>query len=182
MKILSFAAILVTVCAVAACSDDDGTGGEGGAGGGGGASGSSTSTVSSSTGTTTVTTTGTGGSGEGGSGEGGSGGEGGGADCQTQCFDDNQQGALEFFQLTLDACGCAEGATCVSSCDTEDAETDACGDDGSGDLLVALQGNEACVECMAALPDEDACVAVVEEGCTASEGCTAFAECVAACP
>ena len=191
MKILSFAAVLVTVCAVAACSDDDGAGGNGGAGGGGGASSTTTSSVSSSTGTTTVTTTGTGGSGEGGggvggSGEGGSGegggGEGGGVDCQTQCFDDNQRGALEFFQLTLDTCGCAEGATCVSSCDTEDAETDACGDDGSGDLLVALQGNEACVACMQGLPDEDPCVATVEEGCTASTECTAFVTCVAACP
>ncbi|WP_437756288.1 hypothetical protein [Sorangium sp. So ce1389] len=180
MKILSFAAILVTVCAVAACSDDDSTGGNGGAGGGGGATSSSTSTVSSSTGTTTGTTTGTGGSGEGGSGVGGSG-EGGGVDCPTQCFEDNQQGALEFLQLTVDACGCAEGATCVSDCDTADPETDVCGDDGTGDLLAA-QGNEACVNCIDGLADDDACIAAVEEGCTASEGCSAFATCVAACP
>ncbi|WP_437623056.1 hypothetical protein [Sorangium sp. So ce1151] len=177
MKILSFAAILVTVCAVAACSDDGGSGGDGGAGGGGGASSSSTSSVSS----TTVTTTGTGGSGEGGNGEGGEGGEGGGVDCSSQCFDDNAQGALEFLQLTVDACGCAEGATCASDCDTADAETDVCGDDGTGDLL-AVQGNEACVDCIDGLPDDDACIATVEEACTASEGCTAFTECVAACP
>ncbi|WP_437654564.1 hypothetical protein [Sorangium sp. So ce1182] len=176
MKILSFAAILVTVCAVAACSDDGGSGGNGGAGGAGGASSSSTSSVSS----TTVTTTGTGGSGEGGNGEGGNG-EGGGVDCSTQCFDDNQQGALEFLQLMVDACGCAEGATCASDCDTADAETDVCGDDGTGDLL-AVQGNEACVDCIDGLADDDACIATVEEGCTASDGCTAFSDCVAACP
>ncbi|WP_438007502.1 hypothetical protein WME89_01480 [Sorangium sp. So ce321] len=186
MKILSFAAILVTVCAVAACSDDGGSGGNGGAGGGGGASSSSTSSVSSSTGTTGTGGNGEGGNGEGGSGEGGSGeggnGEGGGVDCPTQCFDDNQEGALEFFQLTLDTCGCAEGATCASSCDTTDAETDVCGDDGTGDILVAVQGNEACVDCLDGLPDDDSCIATVEEGCNASEGCTAFANCVAACP
>ncbi|MGK3989397.1 hypothetical protein WME99_40500 [Sorangium sp. So ce136] len=181
MKILSFAAILVTVCAVAACSDDDNTGGEGGAGGGGGASSATTSSASSSTVTTTGTTTGTGGSGEGGNGEGGEGGEGGGVDCPTQCFDDNQAGALEFFQLTLDTCGCAEGASCASACDTADAETDVCDDDGSGNIL-ALQDNEACVDCVDGLADEDACLATVKEGCDASEGCTAFADCVAACP
>ncbi|WP_437927919.1 hypothetical protein WMF37_01335 [Sorangium sp. So ce291] len=175
MKILSFAAILVTVCAVAACSDDGGTGGDGGAGGGGGAS----STTSSSSSSSTVTTTGTGG--DGGNGDGGNGGEGGGVDCSAQCVDDNQAGALEFFQLTLDTCGCAEGASCASACDTEDAETDVCGDDGSGNIL-AIQGNEACADCMDGLADEDPCLATVEEGCGASEECTAFVSCVAACP
>ncbi|MGK3967568.1 hypothetical protein WMF01_44120 [Sorangium sp. So ce1667] len=182
MKSLSFAAILVTMCAVAACSDDGGSEGDGGAGGGGGATGTSTSTSS------TVTTTGTGTGGAGGSGagggdegEGGEGGAGGGADCTTQCFEDNQAGALEFIQLTLNACGCAEGATCTSICDTADPETDVCSDDGTGDFLAA-QGNEACITCIDELEDEDACIAVVEEGCSASDGCDAFATCVAACP
>ncbi|WP_434044288.1 MULTISPECIES: hypothetical protein [Sorangium] len=182
MKILSFAAILVTVCAAAACSDDGGSGGDGGAGGGG-ASGSTTSTTSSGSGSSV--TTGTGGNGEGGSGEGGSGeggsGEGGGLDCTDQCFEDNQQGGLEFLQFTLDSCGCAEGATCIGSCDTADAETDVCGDDGSGDLL-SIAGNTACVDCLEGLADEDACIKTVEDACTASEGCNAFTECVAACP
>ncbi|WP_437507645.1 hypothetical protein [Sorangium sp. So ce1099] len=181
MKTLSFAAILVTMCAVAACSDDGGSGGEGGAGGGGGATSTSTSTSASST----VTTTGTGTGGAGGSGAGGGdtggGGTGGGADCTTQCFEDNQEGALAFIQLTLDACGCAEGASCTSICDTTDPETDVCSDDGTGDFLAA-QGNEACITCIDELEDEDACIAVVEEGCDADEGCTAFATCVAACP
>ncbi|WP_437287570.1 hypothetical protein [Sorangium sp. So ce406] len=179
MKILSFAAILVTVCAAAACSDDGGSGGDGGAGGGGGASGSTTSTTSSGSGSSV--TTGTGGSGEGGSGEGGGGEGGGGLDCTDQCFEDNQQGGLEFLQFTLDACGCAEGATCASTCDTTDEATDVCGDDGSGDLL-SIQGNAECVECLEGLADEDACIKTVEDACTASEGCNAFAECVAACP
>ncbi|KYF64460.1 hypothetical protein BE11_45155 [Sorangium cellulosum] len=178
MKILSFAAILVTVCAAAACSDDGGSGGDGGAGGGGGASGSTTSSGSGSS--VTTGTGGEGGSGEGGSGEGGSG-EGGGVDCTAQCFEDNQQGGVEFLQLTLDACGCAEGATCASTCDTTDEATDVCGDDGSGDLL-AIEGNTACVDCLDGLADEDACIKTVEDACTASEGCNAFAECVAACP
>ncbi|WP_437576775.1 hypothetical protein [Sorangium sp. So ce887] len=186
MKSLSFAAILVTVCAVAACSDDGGSGGDGGAGGGGGASGTTTS--SSSGPSSTVTGTGgggEGGSGEGGSGEGGSGeggsGEGGGGDCTTQCFEDHTAGALEFLQLTLDTCGCAEGATCASACDTTDPETDACEDDGSGNLR-ELEGNQACLDCVDGLEDEDACIGTVETGCSASEGCAAFATCVAACP
>ncbi|WP_437482691.1 hypothetical protein WME75_41360 [Sorangium sp. So ce1014] len=181
MKSLSFAAILVTVCAVAACSDDGGSGGDGGAGGGGGASGTTASSSSGPSSTVTGTGTGTGTGGEGGSGEGG-GGEGGGADCTTQCFEDHTVGALEFFQLTLDTCGCAEGATCASACDTTDPETDACEDDGSGNLQTALEGNDACLDCVDGLEDEDACIGTVEAGCSASEGCAAFAACVTACP
>ncbi|WP_437598907.1 hypothetical protein WMF28_39580 [Sorangium sp. So ce590] len=172
MKSLNFAAILVTVCAVAACSDDGGSGGDGGAGGGGGASGTTTSSSSSG-----PSSTGTGGDGGGG----GEGGEGGGGDCPTQCFEDHTAGALEFLQLTLDTCGCAEGATCASACDTTDPETDVCGDDGSGDLR-AIEGNEACLNCVDGLEAEDACIGTVETGCSASEGCAAFATCVAACP
>ncbi|WP_438025706.1 hypothetical protein [Sorangium sp. So ce233] len=178
MKTLSFAAILVTVCAVAACSDDGGSGGDGGAGGGGGASGTTTSTTSSGPGSTV--TTGTGGNGEGGNGEGGNG-EGGGVDCTEQCFADNQQGGVEFVTLTVEACGCAEGATCASTCDTTDETTDVCADDGSANFL-GLQGNEACVDCIDGVEDDDACIKTVEDACTASEGCNAFAECVAACP
>ncbi|XXX80687.1 hypothetical protein WMF30_18180 [Sorangium sp. So ce134] len=173
MKSLSFAAILVTVCAVAACSDGGDSEGDGGAGGGGGASGT---TTSSSTSSSTVTT-GTGGSGEGGSGEGGSGGIDSG--CAMQCIEDNRQGAVEFLRMTLEACGCAEGATCASSCDTTEAETDACGDDGSANLQ-ALPENEACVDCVDGV-GEDACLATVEERCSASEGCDAYVTCIAEC-
>ncbi|WP_437688807.1 hypothetical protein [Sorangium sp. So ce176] len=183
MKSLSFAAILVTVCAVAACSDDGGSGGDGGAGGGGGASGTTTSTTSAGSGSSV--TTGTGGNGEGGNGEGGNGeggnGEGGGAACTEQCFEENQQGGVEFLTLTLEGCGCVEGATCASTCDTADETTDACADDGSASFP-GLQGNDACVDCLEGLADEDACIKTVEDACTASEGCNAFAECVAACP
>ncbi|WP_049949525.1 hypothetical protein [Sorangium cellulosum] len=176
MKSLSFAAILVTVCAVAACSDDGDPGGDGGAGGGGGASGTTTSSSSSSS---VATGTGTGGSGEGGSGEGGGGGEGGGADCAAQCIEDNQQGAVAFLELTLEACGCAESATCASDCDTADAETDACEDDGSANVQ-GLIGNEACRNCVGGL-QEDACIDTSAEQCAANEGCAAYITCVSEC-
>ncbi|AUX31213.1 MULTISPECIES: hypothetical protein [Sorangium] len=172
MKSLSFAAILVTVCAVAACSDEGGPEGDGGAGGGGGASGTTTSSSSS----TVTTGTGTGGSGEGG---GGGGGGGGSADCAAQCFEDNQQGAVAFLELTLEACGCAEGATCVSSCDTTEAETDACGDDGSANLQ-GLRGNEACLNCVDGLR-EDECLDTFAGQCAADEGCAAYITCVSEC-
>ncbi|WP_437337836.1 hypothetical protein [Sorangium sp. So ce394] len=175
MKSLSFAAILVTACAVAACSDDGDPGGDGGAGGGGGASGTTTSSSSSST---VTTGTGTGGSGEGGSGEGG-GGEGGGADCATQCIEDNQQGAVAFLEMTLEACGCAESAACASDCDTAEAETDACEDDGSANLQ-GLIGNQACRDCVGGL-QEDACIDTSAEQCAADEGCTAYITCVSEC-
>ncbi|WP_437614311.1 hypothetical protein WMF20_15175 [Sorangium sp. So ce834] len=173
MKSLSFAAILVTVCAVAACSDEGGPEGDGGAGGGGGASGTTTSSSSS----TVTTGTGTGGSGEGGGGGGGGGG--GSADCAAQCFEDNQQGAVAFLELTLEACGCAEGATCVSSCDTTEAETDACGDDGSANLQ-GLRGNEACLNCVDGLR-EDECLDTFAGQCAADEGCAAYITCVSEC-
>ncbi|WP_437727502.1 hypothetical protein [Sorangium sp. So ce861] len=177
MKSLSFAAILVTVCAVAACSDDGDPGGDGGAGGGGGASGTTSSSSSSSV----TTGTGTGGSGDGGGSEGG-GGEGGGGstdECAEQCFDDNQEGAVAFLELTLEACGCAEGATCASSCDTTEAETDACQDDGSANLQ-GLPGNEACLDCVDGL-QEDACLDTFAEQCAADGGCEAYVTCVSEC-
>ncbi|WP_437562063.1 hypothetical protein [Sorangium sp. So ce542] len=176
MKSLSFAAILVTVCAVAACSDDGDPGGDGGAGGGGGASGTTTSSSSSS-----VATTGTGGSGDGGSGDGGSGdgGSGSGEDCAEQCIEDNQEGAVAFLELTLEACGCAASAACASDCDTAEAETDACEDDGSANVQ-GLIGNQACRDCVGGL-QEDACIDTSAEQCAADEGCAAYITCVSEC-
>ncbi|AUX46118.1 hypothetical protein SOCE26_076230 [Sorangium cellulosum] len=180
MKTLSFAAILVTVCAVAACSDDGGSGGDGGAGGEGGASGTTTTTSASSS--TVSTGTGTGGGGDEGGGGAGSGDECSdqGDECGSCCVEGNQAGALEFFELTLGSCGCEAAAPCAAECDTGEAETDVCGDDGVN--ILALQSNEACITCVDGLAEDDACFAPATEGCDASEGCTAFVECVETCP
>ncbi|KYF46918.1 hypothetical protein BE04_08285, partial [Sorangium cellulosum] len=100
-------------------------------------------------------------------------------DCAAQCIEDNQQGAVAFLELTLEACGCAESATCASDCDTADAETDACEDDGSANVQ-GLIGNEACRNCVGGL-QEDACIDTSAEQCAANEGCAAYITCVSEC-
>ncbi|WP_437630648.1 hypothetical protein [Sorangium sp. So ce854] len=170
MKTLGFAAILVSVCAMAACTVTSG-GGDGGAGGEGGEGGATTTTTTSSSG--------------GGDG-GGTGGEGGAGVCadatEDECFDccDEAEpdaltalGGYGFWE-----CGCAEESPCADVCDTTDATTDACGDDGT--IIEDVQ-NADCVMCLNELSDDDACFVAATDACDADEECKPYLECLLSC-
>lgn len=186
--ILGFAAILVTVCGMAACSDEGGENGAEGEGGDGRAS------------TTTATGSGdaTGGDGSGGDGPGGdaAGGDGSGGDqgasgdcsgevgeaCGDCCLEANRQGAAALTILMFQHCGCATDAPCAADCDTTDAATDVCADDGTVDTQVlSANANIACVECTGEIDAEAPCLGDVAEACLADEGCAAFVFCANGC-
>ncbi|WP_437671632.1 hypothetical protein [Sorangium sp. So ce131] len=185
MKSLKFAAILVSVCAVAACSDDGGGGGSGGEGGAGGGPGGTTTTSASST---VTTGTGTGGGNEGG---GGNGGGGSGSECadlaEDACFEccsaEHEEGDAELSRLVVESCACGEGATCNDVCDTEDAATDACADDGT--INPEAEPTEACVNCLNGVlgggAEPDACLTDVVDGCAANTDCRALLTCGQGC-
>ncbi|WP_437619123.1 hypothetical protein [Sorangium sp. So ce1151] len=172
MKAFSFAAILVSVCAMAACKVGDGTG-SGGAGGDGGSGGSDT---------TTTTTSGTGGEG----GEAGGTGEGGGGECAEEAAEEcddccdmafpDEYAALNghgFWQ-----CGCVADSPCADVCDTTDATTDACGDDGTVDLEVQ---NADCVQCLNEVDPSDACYEAATTACNDDEDCKPYLGCLLSC-
>ncbi|CAN96558.1 MULTISPECIES: hypothetical protein [Sorangium] len=180
MKTFGFAAILTTMCALAACSGDDGArdaGGPGGADGQGGASGATVSIAVSST------------AGEGGAaGVEGEGGAGGGSECAGAtgdactecCIDAHRAGAGALLALTIGFCGCEAGAPCAATCDTADEATDACVEEGGVDVA-ALRDNAECMECMAALSADAACYASSGDDCMQSEECEAFVLCSSGC-
>ncbi|WP_437587011.1 hypothetical protein [Sorangium sp. So ce1000] len=183
MKMFGIAAILTTMCALAACSGDDGTrnaddaGDADGTGGAPGAPGVTVSIAVSST------------AGEGGAagagGEGGAGGDGEcagmtGEACAACCVDAHRAGAVAFLALTIGFCGCEAGAPCAAQCDTADEATDACVEEGSINVS-ALQGNAECLECVLALPADAACYASSGDGCMQSDECEAFVVCSGGC-
>ncbi|WP_438014439.1 hypothetical protein WMF18_26455 [Sorangium sp. So ce315] len=174
MKTLGFAAILVSMCAMAACTVTSG-GGDGGAGGEGGEGGATTTSTSSTT---------TGG-GEGG----GGGGEGGGDatnecaplelnECVECCQTEHASEAETFEQLTFWHCGC-EVERCAAICDTEDAATDVCGD-GIANLDV---DNPNCAACVAeeAAAETSECYDAAYTACGEEGDCQALTECSDAC-
>ncbi|XXY52172.1 hypothetical protein WME91_13600 [Sorangium sp. So ce269] len=172
MKAFGFAAILVSVCAMAACKVGDGTG-SGGAGGDGGSGGSDTTTTTSGTG------------GEGGEG-GGTGGEGGGNECSgleatacTECCSEAHPSEVEVFtELTFLYCGCTATSRCAADCDTTDPTTDVCGDDGEVNLAV---DNPNCETCVAEESSTGTCYDDAYAACEEDEDCQALTDCSDTC-
>lgn len=172
MKALGFAAILVSVCAMAACTINGGDGGDGGDDGTGGEGGSTT--------TSSSTTSGTGG--EGGGEGGGGGGDGVCADesaatCQTCCDTELPDEAALLMGYVFSQCGCAADSPCASVCDTTDATTDSCTDDGT----MAEVTNPDCVMCLNDLESDAACYDAAMDDCDGDEDCTPFLECLVSC-
>lgn len=170
MKAFGIAAILVSVCAMAACqvSSGDGDTGAGGAGG-------------STTTTTTATTSSTG---EGGSnGTGGESGEGGGdanvcaeqSDCDDCCAEQHAAELEELYHLTYWFCGCEAAAPCRDVCDTTDSTSDVCAD-GVVNLEV---DNDACDSCITDAADD--CHIAAEEACAEADNCKALIACSDSC-
>ncbi|XXT15988.1 hypothetical protein WME94_37650 [Sorangium sp. So ce429] len=172
MKAFGFAAILVSVCAMAACKVGDGTG-SGGAGGDGGSGGSDT---------TTTTTSGTGGEG----GEAGGTGEGGGGECAEAAAEECDDCCDEAFPDEYEAlnshgfweCGCVADSPCADVCDTTDATTDACLDDGTVSLEVQ---NADCVACLNGVDPSDACYETATTACNDDEDCKPYLGCLLSC-
>ncbi|WP_437964670.1 hypothetical protein WMF04_33950 [Sorangium sp. So ce260] len=169
MKALGFAAILVSVCAMAACtvtSGEDGTGGDGGTGGEGG---SDASTTSSGVG------------GEGGEG----GGEGGGGvcadespdDCQTCCDAELADESALLMGYGFAQCGCAADSPCADVCDTTDATTDSCNDDGT----MADVTNPDCVMCLNDLEQDAPCYDAATDDCDGDADCKPYLTCLVSC-
>ncbi|XXX73375.1 hypothetical protein WMF30_37620 [Sorangium sp. So ce134] len=167
MKAFGFAAILVSVCAMAACtvtSTDNGTGGSGGEGGEGGA------------GTTTSSS---------GGGEGGEGGEGGGNECSglelqacVDCCSEAHPSETEALtKLNYWHCGCVV-TRCAEICNTTDTASDVCGEDGEVNLDVDNPNCDACVA------DESATGACYDDAladCADADDCKALTECSDVC-
>lgn len=174
MKAFSFAAILVSVCAMAACKVGDGTGSGGAGGDGDGGSGASD---------TTSTTSGTGG--EGGE-DSGTGGEGGGDECSgleaeacTTCCSEAHSSEVEVFtELTYVYCGCSATSRCAAECDTTDPTTDVCGDDGSVNLAV---DNPNCETCVAEESSTGTCYDDAYTACGEEADCQALTDCSDKC-
>ncbi|WP_437752644.1 hypothetical protein [Sorangium sp. So ce1389] len=172
MKAFSFAAILVSVCAMAACKVGDGTG-SGGAGGDGGSGGSDT---------TSTTTSGTGGEG----GEAGGTGEGGGGECAEAAAEECDDCCDTAFPDEYEAlnshgfweCGCVADSPCADVCDTTDATTDACGEDGMVNLEVQ---NADCVACLDEVDPSDACYEAATTACDDDENCKPYLGCLLSC-
>ncbi|WP_437500209.1 hypothetical protein [Sorangium sp. So ce1099] len=172
MKAFGFAAILVSVCAMAACKVGDGTG-SGGAGGDGGSGGSDT---------TTTTTSGTGGEG----GEAGGTGEGGGGECAeeaAEACDDCCDAAFPEEYEALNGhgfwqCGCVADSPCAEKCDTTDATTDACGEDGT--VILEVQ-NADCVACLDEVDPSDECYEAATTACDEDEDCKPYLGCLLSC-
>ncbi|WP_437596349.1 hypothetical protein WMF28_27560 [Sorangium sp. So ce590] len=172
MKALGFAAILVSVCAMAACTITDGDGGTGGEGGTGGSTSTSTSTTS-------------GAGGEGGE-DSGTGGEGGGNECSsleaqacmTCCSEARPSEAEAFNALTFLHCGCAAESRCAAFCDTTDSTTDVCGEDGEVNVEV---NNTDCELCVIEESETGPCYDDAYTACEAAEDCQALTECSNSC-
>jgi len=173
MKAFGFAAILISVGMMAACTVTSGDGDTSGDGGSG-ASGSTTSSA----------TTGEGGSG---GGEGGAGGTGGGevcADAETaddcsDCCDETYPEGLEALGIHgFQQCGCAADSACASVCDTTDATSDVCNDDGTINLDA---NNPDCVECLDNLEEDDACIEAAGAACEDDATCLPYLECLGTC-
>ncbi|WP_437996089.1 hypothetical protein WMF26_33610 [Sorangium sp. So ce185] len=169
MKAFNFAAILVSVCAMAACTVTDGSG-DGGEGGTGGEGGAGT--------TTTTTTSGTGG-------EGGEGGEGGGgvcaeesaATCQTCCDEELPDESALIMGYIFSQCGCAADSPCADVCDTTDATTDSCSDEGGMTDVT----NPDCVMCLNELEADAPCYEAAATDCEGDEDCSPYFECLSSC-
>ncbi|WP_433927579.1 hypothetical protein AB3662_31245 [Sorangium cellulosum] len=173
MKTLGFAAILVSVCAMAACTVNGG-GGSGGAGGDDGEGGSDTTTTTSST------TTG-----------GGEGGEGGGDttnectplafdECVTCCQDANSAEVEALTTLTFWHCGCEATSRCAQYCDTTDEATDVCGEDGVVNVEVDNLDCETCVIEESA-PEDSECYEAAYTACGEADDCQALTACSDTC-
>ncbi|WP_437323640.1 hypothetical protein [Sorangium sp. So ce381] len=175
MKAFGFAAILISVGVMAACTVTSGDGDTSGDGGSG-ASGSTT---------TSSATTGEGGSGGTGGGEGGAGG--GGevcADAETaddcsDCCDETYAEGVEALGIHgFEQCGCAADSACASVCDTTDATSDVCNDDGT----INLDANNAdCVACLNDLAEDDACIEAAAAACEDDAACSPYLECLGTC-
>ncbi|WP_438022980.1 hypothetical protein [Sorangium sp. So ce233] len=174
MKTLGFAAILVSVCAMAACTvtSGDGSGGAGGDGGAGGSDATSTTTSSATTG-------------------GGEGGEGGGDatnectplafdECVECCQEANAGEVERLTELTFWYCGCEATIRCAQYCDTTDAATDVCGDDGVVNLEVDNLDCETCVIEESA-PEDSECYEAAYTACGEAEDCQALTACSDTC-
>ncbi|WP_437955151.1 hypothetical protein WME76_26810 [Sorangium sp. So ce119] len=173
MKTLGFAAILVSVCAMAACTVNGGSG-SGGAGGDDGEGGSDASTTTSST------TTG-----------GGEGGEGGGdvtnectplefEECVTCCQDANSAEVEALTKLTFWHCGCEATIRCAQYCDTTDEATDVCGEDGVVNMEVDNLDCETCVIEESA-PVDSECYDAAYTACGEADDCQALTACSDTC-
>ncbi|WP_437293518.1 hypothetical protein [Sorangium sp. So ce426] len=173
MKALGFAAILISVGMMAACTVTSGNGdtsGDGGAGGDG------------STTTTSSATTGEGGSGGTGGGEGG-GGTGGanvcaeetGDECMDCCVAEHPAEAEALGKLQYWFCGCAAEAPCAADCDTTDATSDVCGDEAINPDV----DNSACDICIIQAAEE--CYIAAEAACADADDCKALMTCGDAC-
>lgn len=178
MKAFGFAAILISVGMMAACTVTSGDGDTSGDGGSG-ASGSTT---------TSSATAGEGGSGGTGGGEGGAG-TGGGEVCADagtadeclDCCDETYADGLEALAIHgFQQCGCAADAACASVCDTTDATSDVCNDDGTINLDA---NNVDCLSCLNDLLDagEDACIEALAAACEDDATCTPYLECQGTC-
>jgi len=178
MKALGFAAILISVGMMAACTVTSGNGDTSGDGGAGG-SGSTTATSSATTGEG-----GSGGTGEGGAGTGG--GEvcadAGSEDECLDCCDETYADELEALAIHgFQQCGCAADSACASVCDTTDATSDVCNDDGT----INLDANNAdCLSCLNDLLEaaEDACIEALAAACEDDAACSPYLECQNTCP
>jgi hypothetical protein len=179
MKAFGFAAILISVGMMAACTVTSGNGDPSGSGGSGGSGGSDSSTTTSSA------TTGEGGSG--GTGEGGAG-TGGAEECSdagtaNECFDccdeTYEDGLAALTIHGFEACGCTADATCASVCDTTDATTDVCNDDGT---INDAANNADCVACLNELAEDDACIEAAAAACEDDDTCLPYLECLGTCP
>ncbi|MGK4003258.1 hypothetical protein WMF31_11585 [Sorangium sp. So ce1036] len=171
MKAFGFAAILVSVCAMAACQVTSGEGGDGGAGGEGGTT------------TTTTTTTGEGG------GTGGTGGGEGGGDTTNACAEETGDACFnccstehaaeneELGKLMYWHCGCVAESPCADVCDTTDAESDVCGDTAINPDV----DNANCDACVADAQETNDCYFAAADACREADGCKALMTCGDAC-
>ena len=163
MKSLGFAAILVSLYAMVACS---------------------ASTTRAGTGSST-----TGNGGEGGAGGGGGEGQGGqlvcdvldNAACLQCCTDEHPVGSETLDNLFYTHCGCENGATCADLCDTQDDATDLCV--GENEFNFAID-NEECTSCLLEIADKgtDRCVTTVQNECADQDDCLDFGKCQRKCP
>jgi hypothetical protein len=171
MKSFGFAAILVSVCAAAACSSSDTDGSGGGGGSATTSSVTTTTTTTTTTATSSVTTT-------------TSTGPQSCADlpadqCAECCGQEHATGFDVINNSYLTNCACADGAACVVECNTADAATDLCLDDGTFNFNVM---NDACVTCLNDLTGMEACWDPIRTDCQAEPDCVDFIQCQNDCP
>jgi hypothetical protein len=90
-----------------------------------------------------------------------------GGQCQQCCVDTNPDAYAELIGYVTMECGCTAGATCEMQC--------------QANVCAGMQPDQACIDCINNVPNQDACIQSTINKCVGSATCVPVLACFQGC-